>query len=271
MRKFLIILSSLNIVFFIFSSLLVGTWFYNNYLVLNAKFRRTSAYTPIHDLIRLESQVKKINGTFWPPENPSIARQINDETESQWREYEANRIIPVTAAQLQAMGVDPSTAAKLDDEVWGLGDDAYVAALDVYHQLHCLNTLRQIAYGGLYPKVSGGRDSPIWKIHVDHCVDILMQELQCSGNLNLVPYHWVENHDRPFPIFSIDRQCIDFEALTRWRLENTIDVDKYNRIARKPPGVEELRAADDWYKYRAPNFTNPNHLDGANPDVKFIL
>jgi Mycotoxin biosynthesis protein UstYa len=177
----------------------------------------------------------------------------------------------VTAAQLRAMGVDPSTAAKLDDEEWGLGDDAYVAALDVYHQLHCLNTLRQIAYGDLYPKVSGGREKPVWKFHVDHCVDILMQELQCSGNLNLVTYHWVENHDRPFPIFGINRQCIDFEGLTRWRLENTIDVDKYNSIVRKPPGAKQLRAADDWYKYRAPNFTNPNHLNGANPDEKFIL
>lgn len=49
MRNFMIILSSLNIIVFSFSSLLFGTWFYNNYLVLNANFRRTSAYskTPI--------------------------------------------------------------------------------------------------------------------------------------------------------------------------------------------------------------------------------
>lgn len=45
MRKFMIILSLLNIIVFSFSSLLFGTWFYNNYLVLNAKFRRTSAYS----------------------------------------------------------------------------------------------------------------------------------------------------------------------------------------------------------------------------------
>jgi hypothetical protein len=169
------------------------------------------------------------------------------------------------------MGVDPSTAAKLDDEEWGLGDDAYVAALDVFHQLHCLNTLRQIAYGDLYPKISGGRERPVWKFHVDHCVDILMQELQCSGNLNLVPYHWVENFERPYPDFSINRQCVDFEAVTRWRIENTIDVDKYNRNTRKPPGVKELRAADDYYTYRALNLTNPNHLNGANPDKKIIM
>jgi len=179
----------------------------------------------------------------------------------------------VTAAQLRAMGVDPSTAAKLDDETWGLGDDAYITALDVYHQLHCLNTLRQIAYGEkYYPKVMANHDKPIWKVHVDHCVDILMQELQCSGNVNLVPYHWVENHERPFPVFGINRQCVDFEALTQWRLENTVDFEKYSRVVRKPPGVKELKAADDWYKYRTPpGFVNPNHVNGSNPGVKFIL
>jgi hypothetical protein len=44
-RKVIIILSLLNIIVFGFSSLLFGTWYYNNYLVLNAKFRRTSAYS----------------------------------------------------------------------------------------------------------------------------------------------------------------------------------------------------------------------------------
>jgi hypothetical protein len=45
MRRFMIILSLLNIILFAFSSLLFGAWFYNNYIVLNAKFRRTSSYS----------------------------------------------------------------------------------------------------------------------------------------------------------------------------------------------------------------------------------
>jgi hypothetical protein len=48
-RNFMIILSLLNILVFGLSSLLFGTWFYNNYIILNAEFRRTSAYskTPV--------------------------------------------------------------------------------------------------------------------------------------------------------------------------------------------------------------------------------
>lgn len=169
------------------------------------------------------------------------------------------------------MGVDPSTAAKLDDSIWGLGDDAYVAAMDIFHQLHCLGTLRRIAYPDIYPKVSRGREHIEWKMHVDHCVDILLQALQCSGNLDMFSYHWIENHERPFPMFAINRQCIDFETLKEWRLKNTIDIDKFKKIVRKPEGANELPAADDWYKFMATTIPNPNHLDGKNAGKKIIL
>jgi len=45
MRKFMIILSLLNLVLFLTSNLLFGAWFYNNYLEPNGKCRITSAYS----------------------------------------------------------------------------------------------------------------------------------------------------------------------------------------------------------------------------------
>ncbi|KAH8892313.1 hypothetical protein GQ53DRAFT_647428, partial [Thozetella sp. PMI_491] len=169
------------------------------------------------------------------------------------------------------LGQDPSTAAKLEDEIWGLGDDAYVAVLDVFHQLHCLNTLRQIAYGDKYPEISHDPDRPLWKFHVDHCVDILMQQLQCSGNLNLITYHWVETQIWPIPLFSVDKQCIDFNAITRWRLEHSIDSEKYARTIKKPKGAKEMLNADAFYAFVAKNSTNPNHLNGAHPGEYIVL
>lgn len=219
-----------------------------------------------------------LNGTLFTPKEPSIARQPpNDEADAIWNEWELTRYFPVTAAQIRAMGKDPSTAAKLDDEDWGLGDDAYVAILDVYHQLHCLNTLRRIAYGGYYNESKAGehhhsQKGEMYEVHINHCVDMLMQTIQCSGNVNLITMHWVAEQDYPFPDMSVNKQCVNFEKLTSWRKANTLDLDEYVQKMQKKPGLKkELPAPDDYYKYFMPDKVNPNHLNGANSGNDFNL
>jgi hypothetical protein len=55
------------------------------------------------------------------------------------------------------------------------------------------------------------------EIHVNHCVDILVQALQCSSNVNLITMHWVDTQSYPYPDMSINRQCVNFDKLTEWR------------------------------------------------------
>ncbi len=98
------------------------------------------------------------------------------------------------------MGKDPSTVTKLEDAEWGLGDDAYVGAFDVYHQIHCLNSLRRNAYRGYYNLTTRNHSvMGLPEIHINHCVDILLQALQCSGNVNMMTYHWVAGQEYPQP------------------------------------------------------------------------
>lgn len=136
------------------------------------------------------------------PPHPSIARAMpNNASDEIWDEIELTRIFPVTKADIIKMGKDPSTVVKLEDKLWGLGDDAYATTFDLYHQLHCLNSLRQIAYGGYYERVMGDTEGEpsIREIHINHCADILYQALVCSGNVNLITMHWVETQTYPFP------------------------------------------------------------------------
>lgn len=202
----------------------------------------------------------------------------NPEADAIWGEWELTRYFPVTAEQIRAMGKDPRTAVKLRDEDWGLGDDAYVAILDVYHQLHCLNSLRRIAYGQYYNTTGAGlhhetHKGELYEIHINHCVDMLMQTLQCSGNVNLITMHWVAEQEYPFPDMSVNKQCVNFDKLTHWRKENTLDLDKYVEKMRKEDQgeVNELPAPDDYYRYYLPDVVNPNHLNGANPGNDFNL
>lgn len=93
-------------------------------------------------MIDLEPSIKRINGTVNATGTLSIARQFpNPAADSIWEEdIELIRPIPVTREQILKMGKNPDTVAKLENDVWGLGDNAYVAALDIFHNLHCLNT-----------------------------------------------------------------------------------------------------------------------------------
>ncbi|GJN81705.1 hypothetical protein PLIIFM63780_005240 [Purpureocillium lilacinum] len=135
-------LTAVNVVLF----LLTATMWYlqggPRTKALNAALRETSSYTPIFDMIDLEPSIKKINGTVKPAGQPSIARQFpNAAADERWEEdIELIRPIPVTREQIIKMGKNPDTVAKLEDHIWGLGDNAYVAALDLFHNLHCLNS-----------------------------------------------------------------------------------------------------------------------------------
>jgi hypothetical protein len=66
--------------------------------------------------------------------------------ESMWQSFEDVPTFPITREQVIALGKDPETTAKFEDDFWSLGDDAYIASLDFQHKLHCLNSLRKMAF-----------------------------------------------------------------------------------------------------------------------------
>ncbi|ROV94123.1 hypothetical protein VPNG_09334 [Cytospora leucostoma] len=162
---------------------------------LNPDIRRVSTYRPVHDRVDLEMHSVQVNGSLFMPSVPSISRAIpNDVSDNIWEEIELTRVFPVTEADILKIGKDPSTAVKLEDDLWGLVNDAYATVLDAYHRLHCLNSLRQIAYGQYYGMVMGDTNGEpsLQEVHINHCADIIYQALVCSGNVNLIIMHWVE-------------------------------------------------------------------------------
>ncbi|KAK6379299.1 hypothetical protein LTS17_006217 [Exophiala oligosperma] len=116
----------------------------------------------------------------------------------------------------------------------------YIAGLEVFHHLHCLNILRKVSYAEYYK----GQDilwtdkPQVFRDHVDHCIDMLRQQIMCTADTGLTTYVWVDGYQLPYPDFSTYHQCRDFERIKGWVVENQspINVRKY----RKPPGVRQL-------------------------------
>ena len=59
----------------------------------------------------------------------------NEEKENVWNDLQHIRAIPLTGAQIKAMGKDPSKCAKFEDSTFHLGNDAYIGGLDIFHQV----------------------------------------------------------------------------------------------------------------------------------------
>ena len=76
-----------------------------------------------------------MNATLYPGPDPGFARQYpNEEADAMWDELELLRTIPISKDDVLKLGKDPETVAKFEDKYWGLGDDAYMAQIDVFHQ-----------------------------------------------------------------------------------------------------------------------------------------
>ena len=172
----IILFTLLNLVALVVNVIFIIQWTKHETTNLNSELRQASTYSitdphqyrktltlirvgPLYDLLDLGRHVQMINGTLFPTSDPSIARQMpNAAADEVWEEWEITRVFPISRSDLIQLGKDPLTAVKLEDENWGLGDDAYASILDVYHQLHCLNSLRQIAYGEYYNMTIGRTD-----------------------------------------------------------------------------------------------------------------
>jgi hypothetical protein len=70
---------------------------------------------PLLDVIDLPLEIKTVNGTLYPSKHPSVARgPPSPEVDAVWEEWEITRVYAITAAQIRAMGKDPSTVSKLE-------------------------------------------------------------------------------------------------------------------------------------------------------------
>jgi len=111
------------------------------------------------------------------------------------------------------------------------------SAFAVFHQLHCLNSIRE-GYWSVYQAATEGRrivddDLPIMSTpsHIRHCIDLLRNTLMCQ------PDTTVELKNKTLggvTGFGTEHQCKDWNQLVRW----TKKWQAYEQDPREPGHVE---------------------------------
>ncbi|KAL4807362.1 hypothetical protein BDV18DRAFT_151968 [Aspergillus unguis] len=207
---------------------------FTRYRDKNAALRAVSWWSPVLDDIEMPRHDAMLNGTLFALPEYSIAREEpGPESDEHWHQFEKVLTHIVSREDIIKLGKDPDTVSRFDDEYWGFGDDAYMVQLDIMHQIHCLNLLRKSAfeaYPGYKPTPPLDPKYKHWWIHMGHCVDILLQNIQCNANTEVLTLNWVEDRHPPWPDFSVNRKCGDFDALKQWQKDHAVDPEKWDAM-----------------------------------------
>lgn len=204
---------------------------------------------PVLKSVEVGLATKSGNTTLLLGSSPSIFRQDpSHEVDLAWDRIGDLRLIPLTRNEVKAIGKDPQDPVKFPDN-FGLGPDAYAGRLEVFHQIHCLDALRREAYfeyyyGSVYP---GGfnETSEMHRLHLSHCIEYLLHSILCQASTDVYTHIWTDGVDHPFPDFSVDHQCRDFDAVKSWHDQNAVDVDNFVDL-KAPPGANVHRMSRDF-------------------------
>lgn len=96
------------------------------------------------------------------------------------------------------------------------GEEGYGVLLEVFHQLHCLDAIRQEFYAGPIETVvtkgfaEGG--------YADHCFSYLVQTILCHGDVGFMTVRWHERMQAFHANFNIQKKCRNVDAIREWAL-----------------------------------------------------
>ncbi|TDZ74329.1 Cyclochlorotine biosynthesis protein O [Colletotrichum trifolii] len=73
-----------------------------------------------------------------------------------------------------------------------LKNGEYVIGLQVFHQLHCLMSLREQVWHPTPFKWENGEERTWWELHLDHCLEALRESIVCNADMTPLRYMWDE-------------------------------------------------------------------------------
>jgi len=153
------------------------------------------------------------------------SKEVDEAWEALYNDFGLSRI-PKEQARL----LPNKTLAIPGDE------DHYAVALSVFHQIHCLNTVRKGLWQEHYTDPVAGTIAGIpeeeWPAHLTHCVDGIRQSLICSADISLIVWKWIESENQVMPRNDVVHSCRNFDKIAEWAKSHMweIDFDLHMRV-----------------------------------------
>ncbi|KII95582.1 hypothetical protein PLICRDRAFT_34492 [Plicaturopsis crispa FD-325 SS-3] len=174
----------------------------------------------------------------WAPDLAIYEQPPSDEVDNAWNDlykYAISRVPKSEAARL------PNKTYPVENE-----KDKYFVGLDVFHQLHCLNYLREALYPDYYPppepftsNTTGATTAAEYAHlekhrvgHIPHCLGVVRQALMCYSDISTVVWQWDEQIQRVMNRVDVMHTCRDFSKIHDWARDNRLDhlVDLHKHV-----------------------------------------
>ena len=228
---------------------------------MNSQLLTQASIAPLFDEIDIGMHSQRFNGRIH--DNTSIYRQDpSEEVDAAWDRLmaEGSEIVTVDEEAVVRSGKTPGLSVKAPSS-WGRGDQAYIAQVDVFHQIHCLNELRKEIHFDYYygndSRLNGTKSAKTNEHaeHKKHCIHMLLQNLMCHADLDIITHNWVHYnitdqpnrpYAEPFADFNVIKKCKDFDAILNWTEKHAVhDLAKRWKELEMPEGAEFVN--DDGY------------------------
>jgi hypothetical protein len=72
-------------------------------------------------------------------------------------------------------------------------------------------------------------------LHLSHCLNTLLENLMCTGNVDVYTHFWMDAQEHAFPDFNMNHKCRDFDAILAWQEDHAVSVEEFAKV-RAPEG-----------------------------------
>ncbi|RAH46174.1 oxidase ustYa family protein [Aspergillus brunneoviolaceus CBS 621.78] len=174
----------------------------------------TSQTAPVNPLVEYETR------TFYR------SRGDNKSPFQGWPDDEKDRLWLESYHSGLFTYVDREAAMKLPNVTSRVAEpgleDQYMVVLDVFHQLHCLNFIRQAFYPERYGRSMYHKDGTLdYSANLrlpDHCIDQVRQSLMCSADTSIIPVQWNDATKSMRPRVDTIHTCKKYDQLLEWTI-----------------------------------------------------
>ncbi|KAI1323301.1 hypothetical protein F5Y16DRAFT_384195 [Xylariaceae sp. FL0255] len=184
--------------------------------------RQLSVWSPVLDAVEYTSQ--DFDNSF--AHKTEYRGPPTDEVEAAWLRLTNKHEIIIPESRLAALNRSLKTYPAKVQTASGTG---YRANVEVFHQLHCLNLVRQYTWlqAGKYhdkpPSTFASGSDVAKRMHADHCIEAIRLALMCNADVTpLVSISDGTDRQGFRADFNAYHKCRDFGKIEAWMNENDV-------------------------------------------------